>query len=96
VLVTLRIYVSDGSEYLLATELDEVPETPEQLLEHFDRNGEIAVGDRASVPLDDVVKVEFAPTKPLVAPPWLGNLRDEDVESAMDGRFEKPPYEESS
>jgi hypothetical protein len=93
VLVTLRIYVSDGNQYLLATELDEPPETPEQLLEHFTRNQEIALGDRGSVSVHDVVKIEFAPPQPLTAPPWIGELRDEDVESAMEGRFDKPPYE---
>jgi hypothetical protein len=93
-LVTLRIFVSDGKAYLLAAELDEPPETPEQLLDRFNRNGKIALGDRVSVSVDDVVKVEFAAPEPLTAPAWIGKLRDEDVESAMEGRFERPPYEE--
>ena len=95
-LVTLRIYLSDGRERLLATEVDEPPEAPEELLEHFKRSGEIALGDRESVSVHDVVKVEFAPPVPQSAPPWGPGLRDEDVASAMEGRFEKPPYEETS
>jgi hypothetical protein len=94
-LVTLRIHLSDGRERLLATEVDEAPETPEELVERFIRNGEIALGDRESVPVHDVVKVEFAPPEPQSAPPWGPGLRDEDVASAMEGRFEKPPYEDS-
>lgn len=95
-LVTLRIYLSDGSERLLAAEVDAAPETPEELLKHFDRSGEVALGDRESVSMNEVVKVEFAPPEPQLAPPLGSGLRDEDVASAMEGRFDKPPYEEPS
>ena len=95
-LVTLRLYLSDGSERLLATETDEPPEKPEELLQHFNRSGEIALGDRESVSANDVVRVEFAAPEPQSAPSWFMGLRDEDVESAMEGRFEKPQYEEPS
>jgi hypothetical protein len=96
VLVTLRIHLSDGRDRLLAAEVEEQPASPEELLERFDRNGEIAIGDRESVPVDRIVRVEFAPPEPQSSPPWLGNLHDEDVESAMEGRFDRPPNEDAS
>jgi hypothetical protein len=92
--VRLRIHLADGRERLLSAEVAEPPETPEELLEQFDREGQIPLGDRESVPITDVVKVEFAPAEPQEAPPWLGDLHDEDVASAMEGRFERPPFEE--
>ena len=48
------------------------------------------------MPIKDVVKVEFAPAEPQRGPSWLGDLRDEDVASAMEGRFERPAFEEPS
>jgi hypothetical protein len=92
-LVTLKVWLADGKECLLSAELDEVPESPEELLTTFVRDDEIALSDSASVPRSEVVRVEFAPVEPEAGPRWIGPLRDEDVESAMDGRFEKPPYE---
>lgn len=95
-LVRLRVHLADGRETLLSAEVDEPPETPERFLEQFNRKGQVVLGDRESVPIKDVVKVEFAPAEPEAAPPWLRNLRDEDVASAMEGRFEKPTFEEPS
>ena len=95
-LVRLRLYLSDGRERLLAAEVDTPPETPEELLEHLNRSGEVTLGDRESVPIEDVVKIEFAPPEAQSAPSRGPGLRDEDVASAMEGRFEKPPYEEPS
>ena len=93
--VRLRIHLADGREALLSAEVDEPPlETPERFLEQFNRHGQILLGDRETVPIKDVVKVEFAPAEPQAAPPWGPNLRDEDVESAMEGRFEQPAFEE--
>ena len=92
----LRIHLEDGREALLSAEVDAPPETPEDLLEQFKREGQILLGDRETVPIKDVVKVEFAPAEPQAAPSWLRDLRDEDVASAMDGRFEKPAFEEPS
>ena len=92
----LRIHLADGREALLSTEVDEQPETPEEFLEQFNREGQIRLGDRETVPIKHVVKVEFAPAEPQAGPSWLGDLRDEDVASAMEGRFEKPDFEEPS
>ena len=94
--VRIRIHLADGGEALLSAEVDESPETPEEVLEQFNRDGRIRLGDRETVPIKDVVKVEFAPVEPQSGPSWLGDLRDEDVASAMDGRFEKPAFEEPS
>ena len=94
--VRVRIHLADGREALLSAEVDEPPETPEEFLELLNREGQIRLGDRESVPIKDVVKVEFAPAEPQAGPSWLGDLRDEDVASAMDGRFEKPAFEEPS
>jgi hypothetical protein len=94
--VRLRIQLADGRAALLSAEVDEPPETPERFLDQFNRHGQIRLGDRETVPIEDVVKVEFAPAEPQAAPPWGPNLRDEDVESAMEERFEKPAFEEPS
>jgi hypothetical protein len=96
VVVRLRIHLADGREAFLSAEVDESPETPEELLEQFNRDGQIRLGDRETVPIKDVVKVEFAPVEPQTGPRWLGNLRDEGVADAMEERFEKPAYEEPS
>jgi hypothetical protein len=96
VVVRIRIHLANGREALLSAEVEEPPETPEELLEQLNREGQIPLGDRESVPIKDVVKVEFAPVEPQTAPSWLGDLHDEDVASAMDGRFEKPAFEEPS
>jgi hypothetical protein len=79
---------------LLSAEVGEPPETPEEFLAQLNREGQILLDDRESVPIKDVVKVEFAPAEPQAAPSWGPDLRDEDVESAMEGRFEKPAFEE--
>jgi hypothetical protein len=96
IVVRLRLHLADGRETLLSAEVDAPPETPELFLEQFNRHGEIRLGDRETVPFTDVVKVEFAPVEPQTAPPWLGDLRDEDVASAMEERFDKPVFEEPS
>jgi len=93
VLVTLRVHLADGTERLLSTEVEEAPEGPHALLRRFDRNGELALGDRETVPFGDVVGVEFAEPEPQSGPSWIAGLQDEDVESAMDGRFERPSSE---
>jgi hypothetical protein len=95
-LVTLRVLLADGTERLLSAEVEDTPEAPEALLGRFDRNGELAVGDRETVPFAEVVKVEFAVPEPQSGPTWVAGLQDEDVEAAMDGRFDKPSYEEPS
>jgi hypothetical protein len=94
--VRLRIHLADGREVLLSAEVDEPPETPKKLLGQFNRDGQILLSDRETVPIKDVVKVEFAPAEPQGAPSWLRDLRDEDVASAMEGRFENPAFEEPS
>jgi hypothetical protein len=95
VVVRLRIHLADGREALLSAEVDESPETPEKFLEQLNRDGRITLGDRETVPIKDVVKVEFAPAEPQVGPRVWG-LAGEDVASAMEERFEKPAYEEPS
>ncbi len=92
-LVTIRVSLADGTERLLSAEVPEAPAAPEDLLGNFERNGRLAVGDREDVPFEDVVKVEFAPAEAQTSPPWFAGLHDEDVASAMDGRFETPPHE---
>ena len=91
-LVTLRLFLASGEQRLLATDVDERPEAPEELLARFDRSGRIALGDRESVSRDDVVGVEFAPApEPDAAPAWGPGLRDEDVASALKEDFDAPP-----
>jgi len=94
VLVTILVSLADGTERLLSAEVAEAPPAPEDLLERFERNGRLAVGDREDVSFDDVLRVEFAAPDAQTSPPWFAGLHDEDVASAMESRFEKPPYEE--
>jgi hypothetical protein len=96
VVVRVRVHLADGRQALLSAEVEEPPETPEELLDLLHREGQIRLGDRESVPIEDVVRVEFAPPEPQTGPSWLGDLQDEDVASAMESRFEKPAYEEPS
>jgi hypothetical protein len=93
VLVTIRVSLAGGSERLLSAEVTEAPSAPEDLLGNFERNGRLAVGDREDVPFEEVVNVEFAAAEAQTSPPWFAGLHDEDVASAMEGRFETPPHE---
>lgn len=91
VLVTLRLYLPDGSERLVSRELEDEPDSPEEILEKVSEAGRIALGDRESISLDQVVKVEREPPpEPQTAPPWGPGLRDEDVASALKENFEPP------
>jgi hypothetical protein len=69
-------------------------------MEQFNRDGRIRLGDRETVPVKDVVKVEFAPPERQVGPRVWGvageGLAGEDVATAMEERFEEPAYEEPS
>ena len=90
-LVTLRLYLRNGDERLLSQEVEEADETPEQLLGRISRNGRVALGDRESVSLDAIARVEVVPPpEPQVAPGFgpEGRLRDEDVDAALKGHPE--------
>jgi hypothetical protein len=93
-LVTLRLYLSNGDERLFSQEVEEAAyEGPDQLLNAISRDGQVALGDRESVALDAIARVEVVPPpEPQVAPGFgpEGRLRDEDVEAALKGSHEQP------
>jgi hypothetical protein len=87
-LVTLRLFLSSGEERLLSQEVEDGDEAPEQLLRRISRDGQVRLGDRESVPLDAIERVEVVPPpEPQVAPGFgpEGRLRDEDVDAAVKG-----------
>jgi hypothetical protein len=89
-LVTLRLYLSNGEERLLAQELDEVPERPHEVVKRLSKAGRVPLGDRESCDLDAIERVELVPPpEPQVGPTWgpeyglPDQLRDEDVATAL-------------
>lgn len=97
-LVTLRLYLSNGEERLLAQELDEIPEAPYEVVKRLSRDGRVPLGDREACDLDAIERVELVPPpEPQVGPTWgpefglPDQLRDEDVATALrEGRRHRP------
>jgi hypothetical protein len=90
-LVTLRLYLRDGSERLLSSEIEDVRGSPAEILESVSENGRIALGDRESLSLDQVLKAEREPPpEPQTGPSWGPGLQDEDVAAALEENFEPP------
>jgi hypothetical protein len=90
-LVTLKLYLSDGRERQLSHEVADDPATPHQILERISSNGRVRLSDRESFALDDVERVELVPPpEPRRGPNWTEEgtpeglrLRDEDVSAAL-------------
>jgi hypothetical protein len=91
VLVTLKLYLSDGRERQLSQEVgDGDPATPREILERMSDDGLIRLGDRESCSLDAVERVELVPLEAASGPDWHepgrppdARLRDEDVSAAL-------------
>jgi hypothetical protein len=98
-LVTLRLHLTGGEERLFAQEVDDVPETPYEIVKRLSRNGRVPLGDRESCDLDAIERVELEPApEPQVAPTWGSEyglpdevqLRDEDVATALSEGNQEP------
>jgi hypothetical protein len=92
VLVTLRLYLADGREQLLAQEVDSSDEAPLEILKRASKDGRIAFGDRESCSLDSIIDAQLEPSPdPVAGPTWTearAPLRDEDVAAALDENYE--------
>jgi hypothetical protein len=90
VLVTLRLYLSDGREHLLTRELepDESTVEPRELLERFSSEGRVSLGDRESCSLAAIVKAEVVHPEPVEGPVVAPGIRDEDIAAALKGNYQ--------
>jgi hypothetical protein len=98
-LVTLRLYLSGGDERLLAQEIDDMLETPYEIVKRLSRDGRVPLGDRESCDLDAIERVELEPPpERRVGPTWGPEyglpdevrLRDEDVATALSEGNQEP------
>jgi hypothetical protein len=92
VLVTLRLYLADGREQLFSQEVESSDETPLEILERASKDGRIALGDRESCSLDEIVDAKLEPApEPQAGPTWNQAgppLRDEDIAAALRENYE--------
>jgi hypothetical protein len=92
VLVTLRLYLADGREQLFSQEADSPDEAPLEILKRASKDGRIALGDRDSCSLDEIVDAKHEPSpEPQAGPTWKQAgppLRDEDVAAALRENYE--------
>ena len=90
-LITLRLYLSNGREQLLTRELeaDESTLEPRELLERFSSEGRVSLGDRESCSLGSIVKVEVAHPESIHGPVLAPGVRDEDVAAALKGNYQE-------
>jgi hypothetical protein len=92
VLVTLRLHLADGREQLFSQEVESADEAPLEIIKRASKDGRIALGDRESCSLDEILDAEYerAP-EPQAGPTWKQAgppLRDEDVAAALDENYE--------
>ena len=91
-LVTLRLYLADGREQLLAQEVESADEAPLEILKRASKDGRIALGDRESCSLESIVDAKLEPApEPQAGPTWKQAgppLRDEDVAAALRENYE--------
>jgi hypothetical protein len=97
VLVTLRLQLADGREQLFSQEAS-TGETPLEILRRVSKDGQVALGDRETCRLDEIVEARFEPApEPQRGPAWReadAPLHDEDVAAALRESYE-PPTEAS-
>jgi hypothetical protein len=92
VLVTLRLYLADGRERLFSQEVASADETPLEILRRVSKDGRVALGDRETCRLDEIVDAKLEPApEPQRGPAWREAdvpLRDEDVAAALRENYE--------
>ena len=98
-LVTLRLFLEGGDERLLAREIDDLPDTPFEIVQRISRDGRVPLGDRESCELGAIERIEVVPPpEPQRGPAWgpengLADgvrLRDEDVATALSEGNQEP------
>lgn len=91
-LVTLRLYLADGSERLLSQEVQSVDVAPLEILKRASKDGRISLGDRESCSLDSIIDAKFEPAPEPQTGPTLKQagapVRDEDVAAALSENYE--------
>jgi hypothetical protein len=94
VLVTLRLQLADGREQLFSQEVASAGETPIEILRRVSKDGRVALGDRESCRLEEIVEASFEPApEPERGPAWReadAPLHDEDVAAALRENYEPP------
>jgi hypothetical protein len=96
-LVTLRLQLADGREQLFSQEVASAGETPLEILQRVSKDGRVALGDRETCRLDEIVEASFEPApEPQRGPVWSeadAPLHDEDVAAALRESYEPPEQE---
>jgi hypothetical protein len=87
-LLKLRLRFVDRPDYELAVESGEQDADPWAALRTFaGEDGRIALGDRDSCAIDEVLDVRFVGSRPAEGPGWRGKLQDEDAATAVDESY---------
>lgn len=90
-LSTLRLHFADRPELELAVESrDDATDAWALLRARADDNGRIALGDRESCGIEEVVDVELVRPEPIEGPGFERGLQDEDVATALSENYEPP------
>jgi hypothetical protein len=90
-LLRLRLCFADRPDYELAIDSDRADADAWTLLRsQADEAGRIALGDRESCTIDEVLEVRLVHPTRVEGPGWRGALQDEDVAAALDENYEEP------
>jgi hypothetical protein len=90
-LLKLRLRFADRPDHELAFESDdEDVDAWTMLRSRADGDGRIALGDRDSCRIEDVVEVSLVEPGPVEGPGWRRGLQDEDVATAVQENYEPP------
>ncbi len=90
-LITLKLFLSDGREQLYSRELDEDEASlePREILVRSSSDGRVALGDRESCSLESIWKVEVVHAEPREGPTLQHGIHDEDVTAALKGNYKR-------
>ena len=90
-LLTLRLSFADRPEHELAVDSAEAGADPWEMLRSLaDRDGWVALGDRDSFRIDEVVDLRLVEPRSVEGPGWRGDLQDEDAAAALDENYDAP------
>jgi hypothetical protein len=89
--LTLRLRLAEGPDYHLRVDAGDRHAAPREILRaNADANGRIALGDRRSCSIDDVIDVDVVQPEPVEGPTFERGLQDEDVATALSENYEPP------
>jgi hypothetical protein len=87
----LRLRFADRPDFDLAVEPGDAETDAWALLRaRADAHGRIALGDRESCRIDQIVEVELVQPEPIDGPGFERGLQDEDVSTALDENYDHP------